>query len=355
LNSFTGKTERIGRIVEMSADERIELESAQAGDIVAVLGMKNVQTGHTLCDPKHPSTLEAMVFPDPVISIAVSPKDKGGSEKMGIAIGKMVAEDPSFRVETDEDSGETILKGMGELHLDIKIDILKRTHGVDVEVGKPQVAYRETITQRIEDSYTHKKQSGGSGQFGKIDYIIEPAEVGEGYVFESKVTGGNVPREYWPAIDKAFKGMMDTGVLAGYPVLDLKVTLMDGAYHAVDSSAMAFELAAKGAFRQTMPKAGAQLIEPIMKIDVFTPEDHVGDVIGDMNRRRGMIKSQEAGPTGVRIKVDAPLSEMFGYIGDLRTMTSGRGQFSMEFSHYSPCPNSVAEEVIKEAKERKEA
>ena len=355
LNTFTGKTERIGRIVEMSADDRIELESAQAGDIVAVLGMKNVQTGHTLCDPKHPSTLEAMVFPDPVISIAVSPKDKGGSEKMGIAIGKMVAEDPSFRVETDEDSGETILKGMGELHLDIKIDILKRTHGVDVEVGKPQVAYRETITQLVEDSYTHKKQSGGSGQFGKIDYIIEPAEVGEGYVFESKVTGGNVPREYWPAVEKAFKGMMDTGVLAGYPCLDLKVTLTDGAYHAVDSSAMAFELAAKGAFRQTMPKAGAQIIEPIMKIDIFTPEDHVGDVIGDMNRRRGMIKSQEPGPTGVRIKVDAPLSEMFGYIGDLRTMTSGRGQFSMEFSHYMPCPKNVAEEVIKEAKERAEA
>jgi elongation factor G len=355
LNTFTGKTERIGRIVEMSADDRIELESAQAGDIVAVLGMKNVQTGHTLCDPKHPSTLEAMVFPDPVISIAVSPKDKGGSEKMGVAIGKMVAEDPSFRVETDEDSGETILRGMGELHLDIKIDILKRTHGVDVEVGKPQVAYRETITQKIEDSYTHKKQSGGSGQFGKIDYIIEPAEVGEGYVFESKVTGGNVPREYWPAVEKAFKGMMDTGVLAGYPCLDLKVTLLDGAYHAVDSSAMAFELAAKGAFRQTMPKAGAQIIEPIMKIDVFTPEDHVGDVIGDMNRRRGMIKSQESGPTGVRIKVDAPLSGMFGYIGDLRTMTSGRGQFSMEFSHYMPCPKNVAEEVIKEAHERAEA
>ena len=355
LNSFTGKTERIGRIVEMSADERIELESAQAGDIVAVLGMKNVQTGHTLCDPKHPSTLEAMVFPDPVISIAVAPKDKGGSEKMGIAIGKMVAEDPSFRVETDEDSGETILKGMGELHLDIKIDILKRTHGVDVEVGKPQVAYRETITQRVEDSYTHKKQSGGSGQFGKIDYIIEPAEVGEGYVFESKVTGGNVPREYWPAVEKAFAGMMDKGVLAGYPCLDVKVTLMDGAYHAVDSSAMAFELAAKGAFRQTMPKAGAQLIEPIMKIDVFTPEDHVGDVIGDMNRRRGMIKSQEPGPTGVRVKVDAPLSEMFGYIGDLRTMTSGRGQFSMEFSHYMPCPKNVAEVVIKEAQDRAEA
>jgi elongation factor G len=355
LNTATGKNERIGRIVEMSADERIELDSAQAGDIVAVLGMKNVQTGHTLCDPKNPATLESMVFPDPVISIAVTPKDKGGSEKMGIAIGKMVAEDPSFRVETDEESGETILKGMGELHLDIKIDILKRTHGVDVEVGKPQVAYRETITKRVEDSYTHKKQSGGSGQFGKIDYIMEPAEPGTGYEFESKVTGGNVPREYWPAIEKAFGFMMDNGVLAGFPVLDVKVTLMDGAYHAVDSSAMAFELAAKGAFRQTMPKAGAQLMEPIMKVDIFTPEDHVGDVIGDMNRRRGMIKSQEPGPTGVRVKVDAPLSEMFGYIGDLRTMTSGRGQFSMEFSHYLPCPKNVAEEVIKEVKAREEA
>ncbi len=355
LNTATGKNERIGRIVEMSADERIELDSAQAGDIVAVLGMKNVQTGHTLCDPKHPATLESMVFPDPVISISVTPKDKGGSEKMGIAIGKMVAEDPSFRVETDEESGETILKGMGELHLDIKIDILKRTHGVDVEVGKPQVAYRETITQRVEDSYTHKKQSGGSGQFGKIDYIMEPGEPGSGYQFESTVTGGNVPREYWPAIEKAFGNMMEKGVLAGYPVLDVKITLTDGAYHAVDSSAMAFELAAKGAFRQTMPKAGAQLMEPIMKVDIFTPEDHVGDVIGDMNRRRGMIKSQEPGPTGVRVKVDAPLSEMFGYIGDLRTMTSGRGQFSMEFSHYLPCPKNVAEDVIKEVKAREEA
>ncbi len=355
LNTFTGKTERIGRIVEMHAEERIELDSAQAGDIVAVLGMKNVQTGHTLCDPKNPATLEPMVFPEPVISIAVSPIDKGGSEKMGVAIGKMIAEDPSFRVETDEDSGETILKGMGELHLDIKIDILKRTHGVDVEVGKPQVAYRETITKEIDDTYTHKKQSGGSGQFGRIDYIIQPGETGSGYEFESKVTGGNVPREYWPAIEKAFGRMMDEGVLAGFPCLDVKITLTDGSYHAVDSSAMAFELAARGAYRQSMPKAGPQLMEPIMKVDVFTPDDHVGDVIGDLNRRRGMIKSQEAGATGVRIKSEAPLAEMFGYIGDLRTMTSGRGQFSMEFSHYLPCPRNVAEEVVKEVKERNAA
>ena len=352
LNTFTGKTERIGRIVEMHADTRNELDSAQAGDIVAVLGMKNVQTGHTLCDPKFPATLEPMVFPDPVISLAITPKDKGASEKMGIALGKMIQEDPSFHVETDEDSGETILKGMGELHLDIKVDILRRTHGVDVIVGKPQVAYRETITKAVEDEYTHKKQSGGSGQYGKINYIIEPGEPGSGFVFESAVTGGNVPREYWPAVEKGFKSMLDKGVLAGFPCLDFKVILTDGAFHAVDSSAIAFEIAAKAAFRQSIPKAGPQLIEPIMKVDTFTPSDHVGDVIGDLNRRRGMIKSQDPGVTGVRIKSDVPLSEMFGYIGDLRTMTSGRGQFSMEFSHYLPCPKNVAEEVIKEVNER---
>ena len=352
LNTFTGKTERIGRIVEMHADSREELTSAQAGDIVAVLGMKNVQTGHTLCDEKNPATLEPMVFPDPVISIAVAPIDKGASEKLGIAIGKMIQEDPSFRVETDQDSGETILKGMGELHLDIKVDILKRTHGVEVTVGKPQVAYRETITQRIEDSYTHKKQTGGSGQFAKIDYTIEPGEPGGGFQFESKVTGGTVPREFWPAVEKGFKKSMEVGVLAGYPCVDFNVTLLDGGYHPVDSSAVAYELAAGAAYRQSMPKAVPQLMEPIMKVDVFTPDDNVGDVIGDINRRRGMIKSQESGPTGVRVKAECPLSEMFGYIGDLRTMTSGRGQFSMEFLHYMPCPKNVAEAVIKEARER---
>ncbi len=352
INSFTGKSERIGRMVEMHADERTELSRAQAGDIIAVVGMKNVQTGHTLCDPKNICTLEPMVFPEPVISIAVSPIDKGGSEKMGIAIGKMVAEDPTFIVETDQETGETILKGMGELHLDIKVDILKRTYGVGLEVGEPQVAYRETITKEIDDSYTHKKQSGGSGQFGKIDYRIKPGEPGSGYVFTSKVVGGNVPKEFWPAIEKGFKFMMQEGVLAGFPVLDVEIELYDGSFHAVDSSAVAFEIAAKGAFRQSIPKAGPQLIEPIMKVDVFTPDDHVGDVIGDLNRRRGMIKDQEAGVTGVRIKADVPLSEMFGYIGSLRTMTSGRGQFSMEFSHYLPCPNSVAERVIEEVKVR---
>jgi elongation factor G len=353
LNTFTGKTERIGRIVEMHANDRIELDSAQAGDIIALIGLKNTQTGHTLCDVKNPATLEPMVFPEPVISIAVAPKDKGGAEKLGIAINKMVAEDPSFRVETDEESGETILKGMGELHLDIKIDILKRTHGIDVNVGKPQVAYRESITKRVEDSYTHKKQSGGSGQFAKIDYILEPGEVNSGYTFESTVTGGNVPREFWPAVEKGFRSMMTEGVLAGFPVLDVHVNLTDGGFHAVDSSAIAYEIAAKAAFRQSMQKAGPQLLEPIMKVDVFTPDDHVGDVIGDLNRRRGMIQGQDSGATGIRIKAQCPLSEMFGYIGDLRTMTSGRGQFSMEFSHYAPCPANVAEAVIKETKERK--
>ncbi|WP_443628006.1 elongation factor G [Candidatus Njordibacter sp. Uisw_002] len=355
LNSFTGKSERVGRMVEMHADERTELSSAQAGDIIAIVGMKNVQTGHTLCDPKHECTLEPMIFPEPVISISVTPKDKASTEKMGIAIGKMVAEDPSFIVETDEDSGETILKGMGELHLDIKVDILNRTYGVDLIVGQPQVAYRETITTKLEDSYTHKKQSGGSGQYGKIDYIVTPGETGSGFIFKSSVVGGNVPKEYFPAIEKGFRTMMVEGPLAGFPLLDVEIELVDGGFHAVDSSAIAFEIAAKGAYRQSMPKAGPQLLEPIMKVDVYTPDDHVGDVIGDLNRRRGMINDQEAGVTGVRIKANVPLSEMFGYIGHLRTMTSGRGQFSMEFAHYLHCPNSVAEKVIAEEKERKAA
>ena len=353
VNTFTGKTERIGRIVEMHADSREELESAQAGDIVALLGMKNTKTGHTLADANNPATLEPMVFPDPVISIAISPKDKAGTEKLGIALNKMIQEDPSFQVATDDDSGETIIKGMGELHLDIKVDILKRTHNVEVDMGKPQVAYRETITQSVEDTYTHKKQTGGSGQFAKIDYEIEPGEQNSGYTFESHVTGGNVPREYWSAVEKAFQTSMTEGTLAGFPLLDVKFKLMDGGFHAVDSSAMAFELATKAAYRQSIPKAAPQLLEPVMKVDVYTPEDHVGDVIGDLNRRRGMIKSQDTGPTGTRVNASAPLAEMFGYIGHLRTMTSGRGQFSMEFSHYAACPSNVAEDVIKETLERK--
>lgn len=355
LNSFTGKTERIGRMVEMQANDRNEIDFAQAGDIIAIVGMKNVQTGHTLCDPKHECALEAMVFPAPVISIAVAPKDKGSVEKMGIAIGKMVAEDPTFQVETDQETGETILKGMGELHLDIKVDVLKRTYGVELTVGQPQVAYRESITREIEDSYTHKKQSGGSGQYGKIDYRIRPGAPNSGFSFKSTVVGGNVPKEFWPAVQKGFESMMGVGTIAGFPVLDVEVELCDGAYHAVDSSAIAFEIAAKGAFRQSMPKAGPQLMEPIMKVDVFTPDANVGDVIGDLNRRRGMIKDQEPGATGVRVKADVPLSEMFGYIGTLRTMTSGRGQFSMEFSHYTAAPANVSEKVVAEVKARKEA
>jgi elongation factor G len=352
LNTATGKTERISRMVEMHANSREEIDSAQAGDIIAIVGMKNVRTGHTICDPKNPATLEPMVFPEPVISISIKPKVKGAEEKMGAALTKMVQEDPSFHMMTDEESGQTILKGMGELHLDIKVDILKRTHGVEVEVGKPQVAYRESITKTLEDEYIHKKQSGGSGQYAKIGYILEPGEPGSGFVFESKVTGGSVPREYWPAVEKGFESSITKGVLAGFPCLDLKFILLEGGFHPVDSSAMAFEIAAKAAYRQTMPKAGPQLLEPIMKVDVFTPDDYMGDVIGDLNRRRGMIESQESSGVGVRIKADMPLSEMFGYIGDLRNMTSGRGQFSMSFSHYAACPNNIAEAVIKETKEQ---
>jgi len=355
VNTATGKTERIGRMVEMHANDRSMVDRAQAGDIVAIVGLKNVRTGHTLADKDNPATLEPMVFPEPVISVAVIPRDKANSEKLNMALGKMVAEDPSFHVEVDQESGETIIKGMGELHLDIKVDILKRTHGVDADVGKPQVAYRETITKPISDNYTHKKQTGGSGQFAKIEYSIEPGETGSGFVFESKVTGGRVPKEFIPSVEKGFKVMMDKGPLCGFPLLDFKVTLKDGAFHAVDSSQIAFETAGKAAYRQSMPKAGPLLLEPIMKVDVFTPEGHVGDVIGDLNRRRGMIQNQEMGATGVRIKAEAPLGEMFGYIGDLRSMTSGRGQFSMEFSHYNGVPNSILEKVRAEVTARNAA
>lgn len=355
LNTFTGKSVRIGRIIEMHANSRVEMSVAQAGDIVALLGMKNTKTGHTLCDPKQPASLESMVFPDPVLSIAVAPKDKGAVEKMSLAMTKMVQEDPSFQVETDEDSGETIIKGMGELHLDVKVDILKRTHGVEVAVGAPQVAYRETITALVDDSYTHKKQTGGAGQFAKINYIIEPGEPNSGYQFASKVSGGNVPREFWSAVSKGFEDSMVEGVLAGYPLRDVKVTLYDGAYHAVDSSAIAYELAARAAYRQSLPKASPQLLEPVMKVDVFMPEEHVGDVIGDLSRRRGAIREQTKVATGVKVNAEVPLAEMFGYINTLRTMTSGRGQFSMEFEKYTPCPTNVAQEVIEATKARKAA
>jgi elongation factor G len=355
INTFTGKSERIGRMVEMHANDRTMIDSAQAGDIIAIVGLKNVRTGHTLADEKNPATLEPMVFPDPVISVSITPKDKANSEKLSAALGKMVAEDPSFHVEVDQESGETILKGMGELHLDIKVDILKRTHGVEASVGEPRVAYRETITKAVTDTYIHKKQTGGSGQYAKIEYTVEPQPPGSGYVFESAIVGGNVPKEFIPAVEKGFKVMMDKGPLVGFPLLDVKFTLIDGGFHAVDSSQMAFEIAAKAAFRQTMPKAAPELLEPIMKVDVFVPDANVGDVIGDLNRRRGMIKSQEPGATNVRIKADVPLSEMFGYIGDLRSNTAGRGQFSMEFSHYSSVPKNILEKVKEQVKEREAA
>jgi elongation factor G len=355
LNTATGKTERVGRMVEMHANDRNMIDEAQAGDIVALVGLKDVRTGHTLCSPDSPATLEPMVFPDPVISIAVAAKDKANQEKLSNALGKMIAEDPSFRVEVDQESGETILKGMGELHLDIKIDILKRTHGVECIVGEPQVAYRESITQAVSDGYTHKKQTGGSGQYAKIDYRIEPLEKGAGFVFESSIVGGSIPKEFIPAVEKGFKSMLAEGPLCGFPVVDCKFTLTDGGYHAVDSSQIAFEIAAKAAFRQSMPKAGPELLEPIMKVDVFVPEDYVGDVIGDLNRRRGMIQGQDTGALSVRIKAEVPLSEMFGYIGDLRSATSGRGQFTMEFSHYSPCPRNILERVKEQVAARKAA
>jgi elongation factor G len=355
LNTATGKSERIGRMVEMHANDRTMIDEAQAGDIVALVGLKNVQTGHTLCDEDHPATLEPMVFPAPVINMAVAPKDKANAEKLSTALGKLVSEDPSFRVEVDQESGETILMGMGELHLDIKIDIMRRTYGVEVDVGKPQVAYRETITQAVEDGYTHKKQTGGSGQYAKIEYRIEPGELGSGFVFESGIVGGTIPKEFIPAVEKGFKLSVEKGVLAGYPLIDTKVTLTDGGFHAVDSSAIAFEVAAKAGYRQTVPKCAPQLLEPIMKVDVFVPDANVGDVIGDLNRRRGMMKSQDATHSGVHIKADCPLSEMFGYIGDLRSATSGRGQYTMEFSHYAPCSRSVTEVVIAAAKAREEA
>ncbi len=355
LNTFTGKTERIGRMVEMHANDRSMIESAQAGDIIAIVGLKDVRTGHTLADENNPATLEPMVFPEPVISMSIKAKDKANSEKMSTALGKMVSEDPSFHVEVDQESGETILKGMGELHLDIKVDILKRTYGVEATVGEPRVAYRETLTKAVNDSYTHKKQTGGSGQYAKIDYTIEPAEAGVGFEFVSSVVGGNVPKEFIPAVEKGFKSMLDKGPLVGFPLLDVKVTLTDGGFHAVDSSQIAFEIAAKAAYRQTTPKCAPELLEPVMKVDVFVPDANVGDVIGDLNRRRGMIKSQEPGATNVRIKADVPLSEMFGYIGDLRSATAGRGQFSMEFSHYSPVPRNILEKVREEVKAREAA
>jgi elongation factor G len=350
-NNRTGKKVKIGRLCRMHSDEMQEIESCGSGDIVALFGI-DCASGDTFSSDEISCSMTSMHIPEPVISLAVIPSDNKAQINMSKALNRFTKEDPTFKTFVDHETGETIISGMGELHLEVYVERMKREYGAEVEVGAPQVAYRETISQRAEFNYTHKKQTGGSGQFAKIDYVIEPGEQNSGFEFESKVTGGNVPREFWPAVEKGFALSMESGTLAGFPLLDVKITLMDGGFHAVDSSAVAYEIAAKAAYRQSIPKAGPQLLEPIMKVDVFTPDDHVGDVIGDLNRRRGMIKSQEAGATGVRVKADAPLSEMFGYIGDLRTMTSGRGQFSMEFSHYAPCPANVAEAVIKEVQER---
>jgi len=345
-NSTREKKERIGRMLLMHANNREEIKEAYAGDIIAVIGLKDSRTGDTLCDPNKQVVLERMEFPEPVIEMAIEPKTKGDQEKMAIALGKLAAEDPSFRVSTDVESGQTIIKGMGELHLDIKVDILKRTHKVEVNVGAPQVAYRETITRSVEHDYTHKKQSGGSGQFARIKFTVEPSEPNAGFVFESKVIGGSVPKEYIPGVEKGLESVVGSGPLAGFPVVDVKVVLTDGAYHEVDSSAIAFEIAARQGLREALQKAGAVLLEPIMKVEVVTPEDFTGSVIGDLNSRRGQIQGQDMRGNANVVNAMVPLANMFGYVNALRSFSQGRASFSMVFDHYAEVPRNVAEEVI---------
>jgi elongation factor G len=345
LNATKERRERIGRMLLMHANNREEVKEAYAGDIVALAGMKETRTGDTLCDPSKPVILEKMEFPEPVIEIAIEPKSKADQEKLGIALSKLAAEDPSFRVSTDQESGQTILKGMGELHLDIKVDILRRTYKVDANIGAPQVAYRETLSKLTEIDYTHKKQSGGSGQFARVKLVVEPNEPGAGYSFESKIIGGAVPKEYIPGVEKGLESVLSSGVLAGFPVVDVKIALVDGAYHDVDSSALAFEIASRAAFREALQKGGAKLLEPIMKVEVLTPEDYMGDVIGDLNSRRGQIRGTDARGNATVIDALVPLANMFGYVNTLRSMTQGRAQFSMQFDHYEPVPQNVADEV----------
>ncbi len=345
MNSIKDKKERVGRMVQMHANSREEIKEALAGDIVAFVGLKDTTTGDTLCDPNKEIILERMEFPDPVIEIAIEPKSKADQEKMGVALGKLVAEDPSFRVQTDQESGQTILKGMGELHLDIKIDILKRTYGVDANIGAPQVAYRETITKKYEEDYTHKKQTGGSGQYARINLVFEPGEKGSGYEFLNEVVGGAVPKEFIPGVEKGLEAAKETGVLAGFPVVDFKITINDGAYHDVDSSALAFEIASKAAFREGIPKAGPVLLEPIMSVEVVTPEEYMGGVIGDLNGRRGQIQNMEERGNAKVVTATVPLASMFSYINTLRSMSQGRASYTMQFSHYEQVPNNVAEEV----------
>ena len=347
INSVKEKKERIGRMLLMHANQREEIKEAFAGDIVALVGLKDTTTGDTLCDPDKPIVLERMEFPEPVIEIAVEPKTKADQEKMGLALQRLAAEDPSFRVSVDHESGQTIMKGMGELHLEILVDRMKREFKVEANVGAPQVAYRETITKRAEIDYTHKKQSGGSGQYARLTLVFEPNEPGAGYEFTSKIVGGVVPKEYIPGVEKGLKNSQDTGVIAGFPVVDFKVQLTDGAYHDVDSSALAFEIAARAAFKEGMQKAGPQLLEPMMKVEVVTPEDYMGDVIGDLNSRRGQISGMEDRGNAKVVTAMVPLASMFGYINTLRSMSQGRANYSMTFDHYEPVPPNVVEEVKK--------
>jgi elongation factor G len=345
LNSTKGKKERIGRMVMMHANKQEEISEAFAGDIIALAGLKDTTTGDTLCDPNHAVVLETMTFPDPVIEIAIEPKTKADQEKMSMGLQRLAAEDPSFRVETDIESGQTIMKGMGELHLDILVDRLKREFKVEANIGAPQVAYRETIGRQIEHTYTHKKQSGGSGQFAEVKLEISPTEPGEGYSFESRIVGGTVPKEYVPGVEKGIKSVMDSGPLAGFPVIDFKVALVDGKYHDVDSSVLAFEIASRMCMREGLKKAGAKLLEPIMKVEVVTPEEYTGSIIGDLTSRRGQVQGQDTRGNANVINAFVPLANMFGYINNLRSMSSGRAQFTMLFDHYEPVPQNISEEI----------
>ena len=345
LNSTKGRKERIGRMMMMHSNDRTEITEAFAGDIIALAGLKQTTTGDTLCATNEPVVLETMTFPDPVIEIAVEPKTKADQEKMSTGLARLAAEDPSFRVETDQESGQTIMKGMGELHLDILVDRLKREFKVEANIGEPQVAYRETIGHEAEIDYTHKKQSGGSGQFARIKMIIMPTEPGEGYSFESRIVGGNVPKEYIPGVEKGIQSVMDSGPLAGFPVIDFKVALIDGAYHDVDSSVLAFEIAARAGMREGLKKAGAKLLEPIMKVEVVTPEEYTGGIIGDLTSRRGMVRGQEARGNAIAIEAMVPLANMFGYINTLRSMSSGRANFTMQFDHYDAVPMAISKEI----------
>ena len=345
-NTVKGKRERIGRMFQMHSNSREQIETAYAGDIVAIVGLKDTTTGDTLCDAKAPVVLERMEFPDPVIEIAVEPKSKADQEKMGLALSRLAAEDPSFRVKSDEESGQTIIAGMGELHLDIIIDRMKREFKVEANIGQPQVAYREAITKTIDHDYTHKKQSGGSGQFARIKFTLEPSEAGEGFVFESKVVGGNVPKEYIPGVQKGAESVMTAGPLIGFPIVDVKMTLTDGAYHDVDSSVLAFEIAAKAGIKEAIRMAGPKILEPVMRVEVVTPEEYMGDVIGDLNSRRGQIHGTEARGIAQVVEAYVPLANMFGYVNSLRSMSQGRAQYTMTFDHYEQVPQAVADEVV---------